>query len=67
MLEIKVWLVIVLCIELPAIGYVVIHSPLMKLLKAIGFDWFMAVGIYMLTAGLFVQIGRTLSYLNTNK
>lgn len=63
MIEIKVWLTIVLLIEVPAIAMVALHTPIMTKLKAIGFDWLMAMGMYMLTIGLCVQVGRTNHYL----
>lgn len=63
MIEIKVWLIIVLLIEVPAIAMVAMHSPIMPLLRLIGFDWLMAVGMYMATAGLIVQVGRSNNYL----
>lgn len=63
MIEIKFWLIVVLCIELPAIGFVIMNAPLMKILRLIGFDWRMAAGIYISTLGLIVQVGRTQNYL----
>lgn len=66
MLEIKIWLTLVLLIEVPAIGMVFIHTPIMKKLKAIGFDWLMAVGIYLSAIGLVAQVGRTNHYLKYN-
>lgn len=66
MLEIKIWLVLVLLIEVPAIAMVVLHAPLMKLLRAIGFGRLMAVGIYLSTIGLIAQVGRTNHYLKFN-
>lgn len=62
MIEIKFWLFVVLLIEVPAIAMVAMHRQLRPMLYAMGFDWRMMVGIYMLTAGLFVQVGRTYNY-----
>lgn len=66
MLEIKIWLVLVLLIEVPAIAMVALHPSLMKLLRAIGFGRLMAVGIYLSTIGLIAQVGRTNHYLKFN-
>lgn len=63
MVEIKFWLVVVLLIEVPAIIMVLVNSPLMRILRIIGFDWKMAVGMYLATIGLFVQVGRSHNYL----
>lgn len=66
MLEIKIWLTLVLLIEVPAIAMVVLHSPLLGKLKAVGLDWVMAVGLYLSTIGLIAQVGRTNHYLKFN-
>lgn len=66
MLEIKIWLVLVLLIEVPAIAMVVLHTPLLGKLKAVGLDWVMAVGLYLSTIGLIAQVGRTNHYLKFN-
>lgn len=66
MLEIKIWLTLVLLIEVPAIAMVALHPSLMKLLRAIGFGRLMAVGIYLSTIGLIAQVGRTNHYLKFN-
>ena len=66
MLEIKIWLVLVLLIEVPAIAMVVLHAPLMRLMRAIGFGRLMAVGVYLSTIGLIAQVGRTNHYLKFN-
>jgi hypothetical protein len=66
MIEIKIWLVLVLLIEVPAIAMVALHNSLYQKLKAVGFDWLMLVGMYMLTIGLVVQVGRTNHYLKFN-
>lgn len=67
MIEIKFWLFVVLLIEVPAIAMVVMHKKLKKALYAMGFDWLMLAGIYMLTAGLFVQVGRSYNYFKFDK
>lgn len=66
MLEIKIWLTLVLLIEVPAIAMVVLHSPLLAKLKAVGLNWVMAVGLYLSTIGLIAQVGRTNHYLKFN-
>lgn len=66
MLEIKIWLIIVLLIEVPAIAMVVLHTPLLSKLKAVGLNWVMAVGLYLSTIGLIAQVGRTNHYLKFN-
>ncbi len=66
MLEIKIWLTLVLLIEVPAIAMVVLHTPLLGKLKAVGLDWVMAVGLYLSTIGLIAQVGRTNHYLKFN-
>jgi hypothetical protein len=66
MLEIKIWLTLVLLIEVPAIAMVVLHTPLLKRLEAVGLDWVMAVGLYLSTIGLIAQVGRTNHYLKFN-
>jgi hypothetical protein len=63
MLEIKIWLTLALLIEVPAIAMVVLHTPLLKHLKAVGLNWVMAVGLYLSTIGLVAQVGRTNHYL----
>lgn len=66
MLEIKVWLTLVLLIEVPAIAMVVLHMPLLKRLEAVGLNWVIAVGLYLSTIGLIAQVGRTNHYLKFN-
>lgn len=66
MLEIKIWLILVLLIEVPAIAMVVLHTPLLARLKAIGLGRLMAAGMYMATIGLVAQVGRTHHYLKFN-
>jgi hypothetical protein len=66
MLEIKIWLTLVLFIEVPAIAMLVLHTPMLKRLQALGFDWLMAVGMYLATFGLFAQVTRTHHYLKFN-
>ena len=66
MLEIKIWLNLVLLIEVPAIAMVVLHTPLLNRLKAVGLDWVMALGLYVSTIGLIAQVGRTNHYTKFN-
>lgn len=63
MIEIKLWLTLALLIEVPAIAMVVLHTPFMQRLKAIGFGRLMLTGIYLATIGLCAQVGRTNHYI----
>lgn len=67
MIEIKLWLILVLLIEVPAIAMVAMHIHLKAALYRMGFDRLMLVGMAMLTVGLFVQVGRTNHYLKFEK
>ena len=67
MIEIKLWLILVLLIEVPAIAMVAMHIHLRAALHRMGFGPFMLAGMAMLTMGLFVQVGRTHHYLKFDK
>ena len=67
MIEIKLWLILVLLVEVPAIAMVAMHIHLRAALYRMGFDRLMLVGMAMLTMGLFVQVGRTNHYLKFDK
>lgn len=66
MIEIKLWLILVLLIEVPAIAMVACHRQLRSALQRMGFDWRMLVGIYLCTFGLCVQVGRSMNYIKFN-
>ena len=63
MIEIKLWLLLVMLIEVPAIAMVAMHLQLKSALYRMGFGWLMMVGVYLCTFGLGVQVGRSLHYI----
>jgi hypothetical protein len=63
MIEIKLWLLLVMLVAVPAIAMVAMHPQLKSPLYRTGFDWLMLVGIYLSTFGLGVQVGRSLHYI----
>jgi hypothetical protein len=66
MIEIKVWLILVLLIEVPAIAMVACHLQLRAALARMGFGWLMLTGILLATFGLCVQVGRSMNYIKFN-
>lgn len=66
MVEIKLWLIFVLLIEVPAIAMVACHIQLKAALCSMGFDRLMLMGVYLSTFGLCVQVGRSMNYLKFN-
>jgi cytochrome b561 len=66
MIEIKVWLILVLLIEVPAIAMVACHLQLRAALARMGFGWLMLTGILLCTFGLCVQVGRSMNYIKFN-
>ena len=66
MVEIKFWLILVLLIEVPAIAMMVMHTPMLQKLKALGLSGWMLAGMYLSTVGIFVQVIRTYHYVKFN-
>ncbi len=66
MIEIKLWLILVLLIEVPAIAMVACHLQLRAALARMGFGWPMLVGVLLCTFGLCVQVGRSMNYIKFN-
>lgn len=66
MIEIKLWLILVLLIEVPAIAMVACHLQLRAALARMGFGWLMLTGILLATFGLCVQVGRSMNYIKFN-
>lgn len=61
MIEIKVWLVVALLLEVPAVAMV--FSSIALLVKRSHLGWDYLLGIMLLSFGLTVQVGRSMHYL----
>ena len=62
MIEIKFWLIVAMLLEVPAVAMVWSKFPMRKS----GLSWWYLTGIYMLTFGLIVQVGRSMNYIKFN-